>query len=95
MSDRIRYLVCYDIREEKRLRRVHRTMLGWGEHVQYSVFVCDLTVRELIGMRVALAETIDHRDDSVMVVRLGATSDSAFEFLGTPLRLPEGGARII
>ena len=37
------YVVSYDIREKKRLCRVHKAMLGFGEPVHYSVFRCDLT----------------------------------------------------
>jgi CRISPR-associated protein Cas2 len=33
-------LVCYDICEPKRLRRVHKVMKGFGEPWQYSVFFC-------------------------------------------------------
>ncbi len=40
---RRRYLVCYDIRDPARLRRTHKTVLGFGHHLQYSVYVCDLS----------------------------------------------------
>lgn len=29
------YLVTYDISNDLRLRRVHKTMLGYGDHLQY------------------------------------------------------------
>ena len=28
------YLVCYDIRDQKRLRRVHKIMKGFGEGIR-------------------------------------------------------------
>ena len=34
------YLVCYDIRDDKRLRKVYRTMRDFGDHLQYSIFEC-------------------------------------------------------
>ena len=34
------YLVCYDISDDKRLRKVFKTMRGYGDHLQYSVFEC-------------------------------------------------------
>ena len=37
------YLVAYDICDPKRLRKVFKTMRGFGEHLQFSVFQCDLT----------------------------------------------------
>ncbi|MCX6678872.1 MAG: CRISPR-associated endonuclease Cas2 [Methanothrix sp.] len=39
------YVVSYDIREQKRLYKVHRAMMGFGEPVHYSVFRCLLTSR--------------------------------------------------
>ena len=36
------YLVCYDVRDPKRLRKVHRVMKAYGEAWQYSVFWCTL-----------------------------------------------------
>ena len=41
-----RYIVTYDIADADRLRRVHQTMKGAGEWLQYSVFECDLSDRE-------------------------------------------------
>lgn len=51
MADRTRYLLTYDIRHPRRLRRVHGVAKDYGEPLQYSVFVCDLTRIELIDLR--------------------------------------------
>jgi len=34
------YLVAYDVRQPRRLRRVHRVLKARGLPVQYSVFLC-------------------------------------------------------
>ncbi len=68
---RIRYIVSYDISDEKRLRRVHRTMKGYGDPLQYSVFRCDLSASERILMIEALSKIINHREDQVMLVDIG------------------------
>ncbi len=34
------YLVCYDISDDVRRSRVLKTMKGFGDHLQYSVFEC-------------------------------------------------------
>lgn len=65
------YLVCYDICEDKRLRLVHRTMRDFGDHLQYSVFECQLTPADLVRCRHLLSEIIDHRADQVLFVDLG------------------------
>lgn len=68
---RRRYLVCYDIREPGRLRRTHKTVLGFGYHLQYSVYVCDLSGMERTQMVDALKDVIDQRVDSVVIFDLG------------------------
>lgn len=35
------YLVCYDIRDDKRLKTVYKTMRDFGDHLQYSIFECN------------------------------------------------------
>ena len=57
---RTSYLVCYDICDDKRLRRVFKTMRGYGDHLQYSVFECQLTATELVRLRAELSEIIHH-----------------------------------
>ena len=43
---RCRYLLVYDIADPRRLRRVCTLMEDHGERLQYSVFLCDLTLAE-------------------------------------------------
>ena len=40
------YLICYDVAEPKRLRKVYKTLQGAGESLQYSVFRCELSREE-------------------------------------------------
>lgn len=68
---RHRYLVCYDVREQKRLRRTHSTMLGYGDPLQYSVFVCDLSGAERVLMEISLRDVVNLLEDSVVIVDLG------------------------
>src|SRR5580658_6930177 len=65
------YLVCYDIADDKRLRRVFKTMRGWGDHIQFSVFECQLTAADLVKLRAELASIIHHDQDQVLFVLLG------------------------
>jgi CRISPR-associated protein Cas2 len=68
---RTSYLVCYDICDAKRLRQVHRVMRGFGDHLQYSVFECQLTPMDLVRCRSELSEIIHHEQDQVLFVDLG------------------------
>ena len=79
------YLVTYDICEAKRLRRVYRVMLGYGEHLQYSVFRCELSAQELVEVRARLGEIIHHGQDQVLFLGLGPSdgkSRRAFSPIG-------------
>lgn len=96
---RRRYLIAYDIREDRRLRRVHVTMKRFGYPLQYSVFVCDLDLQEKLGMRAAIGEIINHQVDSIAIIDLGdarGRGTECFEFMGArPYDLPEDGATIV
>ena len=81
------YLVCYDIADDKRLRRVFKTMRGWGDHLQFSVFECQLTSSDLVKLRAELAEIIHHDEDQVLFVLLGP-AEGRGERVITALGLP-------
>lgn len=95
---RRRYLVAYDIREDKRLRRIHKTMKSFGYALQYSVFVCDLDNVEKYEMLGKIGDIIHHDADSVAVMDLGDADrrgQECFEFLGSHRPLPQGGPQIV
>jgi len=69
MSDSKWWLVCYDVRDPKRLRRCARDMEGYGERVQYSIFRCWMSKLELERLRWELTELLES-DDEVMLIPL-------------------------
>jgi len=71
LAARTRFLLVYDIREARRLRRVHRVASEFGYALQYSVFVCDLTDVERAQLRGALHAVLKHDVDSVALFDLG------------------------
>lgn len=90
---RHRFIVCYDVRDPKRLRRAHQTMLGYGDPLQYSVFVCDLSAMERLLMEGALREVCSLPDDYVHLIDLGPARGRALKKIrslsGTPLPEPQ------
>ena len=97
MADRNRYLLTYDIRHPRRLRRVHGVAKDYGEPLQYSVFVCDLTRIELVAMRTHLVEVMKQGEDSVSIFDLGPPTGrglTCVEFMGVRRPLPSGDAAI-
>ena len=85
---RNRYLVTYDVSDDKRLRRVFKKMKAFGLHLQLSVFECELSGRELAMMKAGLDALIHHDDDQVLIADLGpsdGTGRDCIEWLGRPL----------
>lgn len=82
------YIVTYDISDPKRLRRVFKTMRDFGDHLQLSVFECQLSRSELALLRERLGEIIHHREDQVLFVSLGPVEshreEPVIEVMGRP-----------
>jgi CRISPR-associated protein Cas2 len=79
--------VCYDIADDKRLRRVFKACKNYGDHLQYSVFECDLNPTEKLSLERDLGELIKHDEDQVLFVALGSTEgrgDRVITALGLP-----------
>ncbi len=84
---RTTYLICYDICDDKRLRLVFKTMRGYGDHLQYSVFECQLTATDLACCRAELAGIIQHNEDQILFVNLGPSDgrgERVISALGKP-----------
>lgn len=92
MSGRHLHLVAYDVREKKRLRAMHKTMCGFGDPIQYSVFCCELSDAERELMITAISERIHHKEDRVLIADLGARGRRArrsLKLLGRNEPVPE------
>ena len=86
-STRRRYLVCYDIADPRRLRRVAKLMQAYGSRIQYSVFECPLDDVTLARLKLEAQETINGEDDQVLFVSLGPEANDAtlvIEAIGMP-----------
>lgn len=71
------YLVCYDIRDPKRLRKVHKTLMGYGEPWQLSVFYCVLKKIDRVRLQSALEAVMNKKEDQVLILDLGGDEESA------------------
>ncbi len=71
LSSRHTYLVCYDIANDRRLRKVFKVCKNHGTHLQFSVFECDLNPRELVQLQRELKSLIKQDEDQVLFVSLG------------------------
>ena len=71
------YVVVYDIASASRWRSIFRTMKGYGEWLQLSVFQCRLDPTRHAEMVAMLDQIIDHDDDHVVVLDLGVADSVA------------------
>ena len=70
---RHRYLVCYDVCDSKRLARTYKKMNGFGDPVQYSVFICDLSDKEKVILEQELTDILNLKEDQALIVDMGPT----------------------
>ena len=92
------YLISYDIRDQKRWRKVFRIAKGYGKQLQYSVFYCYLSSREKVLLTSDIEKVIDHLTDRVLVVNIGGQSidlEQRVEFLGQKADIEDHQAVII
>lgn len=59
------WLICYDITDPERLRRVHKEVRRYATPLQHSVFWTHATRRELVGRLAPLTQMIDPRQDDL------------------------------
>jgi len=70
-----KYLVCYDICDSKRLRRVHRLIRVWGVPIQFSIFEIEVNSDQFEQLMAELTDLINQEEDKVMFYRLSPEQD--------------------
>jgi len=92
------YIITYDIADNKRRTKVFNYLRRWGNHLQFSVFRCELSERQLAELAADLKEKIHHDDDQILVFDLGPSEGRARESvlaLGATYTHPERHALIL
>lgn len=56
------YVVCYDVMDARRWRRIYKLLHGYGRRLQYSIFRCRLTTRQMEQLRWKLEEILTAED---------------------------------
>lgn len=80
-----RYLIAYDITDDRRRNRLANILASYGDRIQYSVFVADLKPARFVRLHDAIRTLIKPREDSVLLCDLGPTrtiNATAFTFVG-------------
>lgn len=80
-------LITYDVNTsdpegQKRLRKVARCCMNFGQRVQNSVFECLVDGRGFIKLKSTLMSIIDMELDSIRIYHLGKNYQSKIEQIG-------------
>ena len=80
-------LVTYDVNTEtsegrKRLRRVAKSCVDYGQRVQNSVFECMVDPAQYVNLKARLLSEIDVEKDSLRFYNLGKSWERKVEMLG-------------
>jgi CRISPR-associated protein Cas2 len=90
--------VCYDIRDPKRLRRIHKVLKGYGEAWQFSVFFCVLKDIDRVRLQTDLQSQMNLKEDQAMILDLGPNEKEARKsvtVIGQPLPEHDNGTIVI
>lgn len=97
-NDTHRYLIAYDVPNDRRRTRLAKLLVGYGDRIQYSVFVVDAARAKLVRLRDEIKNVIDRDVDSVLLCDLGplsAVDEGAFSVIGAARPLTDGDALIV
>lgn len=80
-------LITYDVDTttkagEKRLRKVAKECVNYGQRVQNSVFECLLTEAQFVSLKATLSTIIDDAKDSIRFYFLGNNWQHRIEKIG-------------
>jgi len=86
-QERLDVLVCYDVNTiyengQRRLRRVAKVCIKYGQRVQYSVFECNVSMPLLFEMQQKLFDIMDPVEDSLRIYTLAGARTSFVKVFG-------------
>ena len=92
----MRILITYDVSTvtkpgRRRLRRIAKACLDYGQRVQYSVFECKLDPTEWVKLKARLLKEYDQKEDSLRFYPIGEDDFTRMEHYGVrqPVDLDE------
>ena len=93
-------LITYDVdtttkEGEKRLRKVAKECVNYGQRVQNSVFECLLSEAQFVGLKASLEAIINDTTDSIRFYFLGNSWQRKIEKIGRPTSYDPTEALII
>lgn len=80
-------LVTYDVETitpegKRRLQKVSKMCVNYGQRVQNSVFECSVTPAQFTELKLKLKDIIDKNKDSIRFYMLGNNYNKKVEYIG-------------
>ncbi len=63
----MKYLVVYDISDNKRRRKLFKLLLGYGINVELSIFEVELDKKSLLAIKQEIKKIINPKEDVVYI----------------------------
>ncbi len=92
-----RYVIAYDVPDDRRRLQLAKKLGSYGDRVQYSVFIVDVRPAKLVRLRMELIRLMNQTEDSVLLCEIGPVSgglDGRFEVIGRDRPVTENTALI-
>lgn len=92
-----RYLISYDIADDRRRDKMAKLLLGHGDRIQYSVFLVEAKPSRFIRLRRDLISVLRTSEDSLLFCDLGPggrAKGTDFEMLGLRRPVTQAGSFI-
>jgi CRISPR-associated protein Cas2 len=92
-----RFLIAYDITDDRRRIRIAEHLSAHGDRIQFSVFIVDARPAKLLRLKTELLKLSDVTVDSILSCDLGPlnrTAADSLDFLGQRRALTGDGSLI-
>lgn len=93
-----RTVICYDVPDDRRRTKLAKLLEGFGDRIQYSVFVVDISPSRLMRLKDSATALLKLDEDSVLFCDLGRVSEldiNRFSYLGQTRPITDNDALIL
>jgi CRISPR-associated protein Cas2 len=84
----MRYVICYDIADDRRRQRLVDVLLDYGQRVEESVFECSLETSLATRLVDSIRSVVETEEDKVLIYRLCANCAEKALVIG-PVERPQ------
>ncbi len=89
------YLICYDIPDDKRRKKIAALLEGYGERVQYSVFECNLKTKQYRVLQIRLRKIFNPEKDNLRFYPISTHTFAQIEVWGVAVEVTSPADSII